>query len=101
MPAFAGMTGFGGRSDINKQSIFPKTTLAIQRKSSYLARMQSITSGDLAGLAQLVERFVYTEDVGSSSLSSRTISFYSVAGSASIGGNSFPCSVASNARRRL
>ena len=26
-----------------------------------------------AGLAQLVERFVYTEDVGSSSLSSRTI----------------------------
>ena len=73
MPAFAGMTGFGGRSDINKHSTFPKTTLAIQRNSSYLARMRSITSGDLAGLAQLVERFVYTEDVGSSSLSSRTI----------------------------
>ena len=40
MPAFAGMTDFGGRSDINKHSIFPKTTLAIATNSSYLALTQ-------------------------------------------------------------
>ena len=39
--------------------------LAFPKNTSYLRPN--------AGLAQLVERFVYTEDVGSSSLSSRTI----------------------------
>ena len=66
------------------------------------AKTLAITAA-VAGLAQLVERFVYTEDVGSSSLSSRTIHFTSPAApkASSAAMSALPSIAASKMRRRL
>jgi hypothetical protein len=58
----------------NMRGIFLAASLAFRENSSY-SRPQ------IGRLAQLVERFVYTEDVGSSSLSSPTITRCSGPGS--------------------
>ncbi len=49
------------------------TSLFLRLEKFFLKECHSVADHCIGRLAQLVERFVYTEDVGSSSLSSPTI----------------------------